>query len=597
MTTLGACLISNDLQLSGQALDIFNRRVKGESWANIAKEYNLNSPNAARKLFTKLTGITDYKIKGDDLIQLAKGGIPDELKAPKIKTKKAPQPSAEKVVSAATDVKPPNSMLDEWYDKLHDAMPQQFPKDQMTSWGVPEDVIEALTKLSTTYDELAKIPVENWKLAYEKFAFKIPENMDKFIKQAVSETVQVPQEMKEQWLENLISELHSKGVMEDELGDKFSKLINKNFGDMTAGDVADAYDIAQVQKPKTLFDLLDGKPAPKPTPSQYKFPTEAELKKPLSSKAQAKAPKVEEMWTSGKLENTYYWKIKSETGLNFGDIDDIVWNHNLKAANGDVWKAYKIKENSENAIQAVKDMVTAAKKAGLSYDDISSNTGIPTSELSKIVNGSWKKKPATPSYSGTNAYPHSSPQKVVADGFKAGESVEDLAYKKGTNEIMEADRRRAIRQPGYDASGEKDLTTYTGSAYSRINGALRKGRKTREVRGMDRSMYAVGEDVTVTRGMGVKGLGVDYMDEDIAKSLVGTVIQDKGYLSTSTKPVFQNQVRLNIEMPKGTMGHWVKPISYHSHEDEWLLARGTRMMILGIERKGGKWVVKARVIP
>lgn len=95
MESVGACVLANDNPFDGQAADIFNRRIKGESWAAIAKDYGLGSPAAARKLFTKLTGLTDYKAKGPALIQLAKGGVPTPPKVIKAKKLGDPKPEAD----------------------------------------------------------------------------------------------------------------------------------------------------------------------------------------------------------------------------------------------------------------------------------------------------------------------------------------------------------------------------------------------------------------------------------------------------------------------------------------------------------------------
>lgn len=85
MESMGACLIANDVPFEGFAKDLFDRRVQGKSWKEISDEFELGSPGKARKLFTKHTGITDYQIKGEDLLKLAKGGLDPSLLAPKVK--------------------------------------------------------------------------------------------------------------------------------------------------------------------------------------------------------------------------------------------------------------------------------------------------------------------------------------------------------------------------------------------------------------------------------------------------------------------------------------------------------------------------------
>lgn len=60
--SMGACLVANDPKGIGNA--ILELRAQGKSWTEIGQELNLGSPSAARKAFTKYTGITDYKTKG-----------------------------------------------------------------------------------------------------------------------------------------------------------------------------------------------------------------------------------------------------------------------------------------------------------------------------------------------------------------------------------------------------------------------------------------------------------------------------------------------------------------------------------------------------
>jgi hypothetical protein len=112
-------------------------------------------------------------------------------------------------------------------------------------------------------------------------------------------------------------------------------------------------------------------------------------------------------------------------------------------------------------------------------------------------------------------------------------------------------------------------------------------------------MYEVDEAFSVTRGMGVDGFGMGQLSPEHIEELVGKVFTDQGFISTSTKPVFGNRVRLNIEVPVGARGHWAKPISIHSHEDEFILARGTRFQVLGVERTAGTFAnfkLRVRVI-
>jgi hypothetical protein len=109
--SLGACLLGNDIPFTGLAKDIFNARVNGKSWKEIGDEFDLGSPSAARKQFTKLTGITDYKVKGQELLNLAKGGLDPKLTAPKVKKFKMTDANTGKAASGIADI-PKKLMVD-----------------------------------------------------------------------------------------------------------------------------------------------------------------------------------------------------------------------------------------------------------------------------------------------------------------------------------------------------------------------------------------------------------------------------------------------------------------------------------------------------
>lgn len=69
-SSMGACLVANEPEGLGQKM--INRRIEGKSWKEIADEFSLGSPSTARAQFAKLTGINDFKSKGDALKALVK---------------------------------------------------------------------------------------------------------------------------------------------------------------------------------------------------------------------------------------------------------------------------------------------------------------------------------------------------------------------------------------------------------------------------------------------------------------------------------------------------------------------------------------------
>lgn len=171
---LGQCMLSGDVPFSGMGLDIFNRRVQGVSWKDIADEFDLGTPSKARNVFTKLTGITDYKIKGPDLVKLAQGGLHESLTlSKKVKALQSAEAKADKALSI-TAKKVSNlkaQAFDDVYDALHkvDLDPSDYVEhlkykglsqkqiDFITDGFGPNDGI-GMTDLYDIYDKL-DIPI------------------------------------------------------------------------------------------------------------------------------------------------------------------------------------------------------------------------------------------------------------------------------------------------------------------------------------------------------------------------------------------------------------------------------------------------------
>jgi hypothetical protein len=133
-TGTAQCLLSNSIP--GDGIAMLQARVAGKSWAEIADQFGLKGPSAARSQFTKLTGIKDYKIKGKDLQSLWDQGLLDQLKAGTPKKVKAvvdevieasdpivaavPQPAAmpPDAASFASQTAPPKKYVDTYYEKF-----------------------------------------------------------------------------------------------------------------------------------------------------------------------------------------------------------------------------------------------------------------------------------------------------------------------------------------------------------------------------------------------------------------------------------------------------------------------------------------------
>ena len=134
--SLGACLLANDPK--GIGAGMIEARKKGVSWADIAKQFDLPNPSAARKAFTKYTGITDYKAKGqalDDLIkQMAEGVVDTGVKT----AAKAVKNVQEAVTQTPTKlVNAPDSL-----GATHGKSIQKLAEDTGLTPGAVQSVIE-----------------------------------------------------------------------------------------------------------------------------------------------------------------------------------------------------------------------------------------------------------------------------------------------------------------------------------------------------------------------------------------------------------------------------------------------------------------------
>lgn len=149
---------------------------------------------------------------------------------------------------------------------------------------------------------------------------------------------------------------------------------------------------------------------------------------------------------------------------------------------------------------------------------------------------------------------------------------------------------------------QRGLTTYTGGAYRPMNGDLRGGRHATssyytDIRDAQKGMRPVKEKILVHRGTGFSQFGVNSFEEVL--QLVGKTVQDKGFLSTSVggRGAFSGSVNMEVEVPVGTHGVYVQPISQHKSENEFLIAAGTHYDILGVTKDGYQTTVRVRAVP
>lgn len=165
------------------------------------------------------------------------------------------------------------------------------------------------------------------------------------------------------------------------------------------------------------------------------------------------------------------------------------------------------------------------------------------------------------------------------------------------------------------------LTRYTGGSYRDMNQYLRgitsyvhendKISIDRAKKALDQARLK--QDTALRRGsdqLSLLGM-VGKLDEAKASgdmqvwlrhnkdSLIGTVAEDKGFMSTTPKlgaGFSSNGVEYRIFAPKGTKGEYIAPISNYPEEHEILLQAGTRFIIRDIVEESGEFRVFLEVI-
>lgn len=163
---------------------------------------------------------------------------------------------------------------------------------------------------------------------------------------------------------------------------------------------------------------------------------------------------------------------------------------------------------------------------------------------------------------------------------------------------------------GYPPEELAVLRDYTGSAYGPMNNTLRssKGKRTNaKIRTMDAAMERaarVPDDIQVIRNANLRQLGITGSRVD-PRTAVGRVLEEHGYLSTSInrKGAMQGEVRLSINVPKGSRGIYMSGdggrkgpgiiSDYGGGESELILDRGSRLTIRSVRKVGNRWHVEA----
>ena len=140
------------------------------------------------------------------------------------------------------------------------------------------------------------------------------------------------------------------------------------------------------------------------------------------------------------------------------------------------------------------------------------------------------------------------------------------------------------------------VVSYTGSAYEamnnylRANGAYDASDRTKQLIKQCQAALkkaSLPEEVIVRRGSGynmLKELGLDISEVNKDK-LVGGIVQDLGFLSTSPDPSggFSSGIEYVIKIPEGSQAMYVAPISQFHSERELLVNCGGKFMVDDVE--------------
>lgn len=284
---------------------------------------------------------------------------------------------------------------------------------------------------------------------------------------------------------------------------------------------------------------------------------------------------------SGKVLSGYASMSADEA---FGELFSAAY---LTPHTSSLWSANGLLTRFEKSMQ---DLSTAIKDAqqtalGKTTQDLSTALGVSTGRAEKAV------------------------AEVTTSGYK------DFTTRYGAAHVGPIQGLESSLPGG--ATARSALREYTGSAYANLNSYLRglSGSFSPDMlANLDRAFAAskgLGENLILRRGgFGGEALqswfGSDiagtlgrltYEDasaatlENLTADIVGKVIEDKAFMSTSVLQGFGGSYKLVIEAPKGTKGIYVESLTGSPGEQEVLLNRGTKLAITGVrvETVKGVW--------
>lgn len=154
----------------------------------------------------------------------------------------------------------------------------------------------------------------------------------------------------------------------------------------------------------------------------------------------------------------------------------------------------------------------------------------------------------------------------------------------------------AAQSGAYNAVGRNPEENHDESLKNKVgilSGALKK--------------YTLEQPIQVYRYIGrpalAKMLGGGFKSYDLTveavnNGLIGSVIQEKGFMSTSVNPNlnWSGDVKMVIEVPAGAKGAPVMNMSNHANEDEYLFDMGAKMEILGASKDAHMLVLHCQML-
>lgn len=174
------------------------------------------------------------------------------------------------------------------------------------------------------------------------------------------------------------------------------------------------------------------------------------------------------------------------------------------------------------------------------------------------------------------------------------------AYERGTQ--CEFTTSRGIKQV-YDGSNKEaiqNLINYSGRSPNGLD-VIDIDEYVKRIDKIIKNAPSLDEDIIVYRG--VNGLFFDGKQLDIADIKPGQIINDKATVSTSLlkdKAYGQNDIMLEILVPKGTKGAYIESFVGGYSQQEFLLGRNTKFKAISLPEVDpitGKTIIKVEVVP